>query len=98
MEEFGTWRVAFAVVNFLYAMIGNHQFGIGGSSGLGIAISLFATGLAAVTLALDFDSIDKAISSGAPAKYSWLLAHGLIVTLVWLYLEMLRLLARLRSE
>ena len=90
--------LAFAVVNFLYAMIGNHQFGIGGSSGLGIAISLFATGLAAVTLALDFDSIDKAISSGAPAKYSWLLAHGLIVTLVWLYLEMLRLLARLRSE
>ena len=89
---------AFALVNFLYAMIGGHQFGIGGTGALGIGISLFATGLAAFTLALDFDSIDKAIGSGAPAKYSWLLAHGLIVTLVWLYLEMLRLLARLRSE
>jgi uncharacterized YccA/Bax inhibitor family protein len=90
--------VVFALVNFIFAMVTNTQFGIGGTGGLGIAISLFATGLAAFTLALDFDSIDKAISSGAPAKYSWLLAHGLIVTLVWLYLEMLRLLARLRSE
>ena len=49
-------------------------------------------------LALDFDSIDRAIAAGAPEKYSWLLAHGLIVTLVWLYLEILRLLGRLRSE
>ena len=40
----------------------------------------------------------RAIASGAPQKYSWLLAHGLIVTLVWLYLEILRLLGRLRSE
>lgn len=89
---------AFALVNFIYAMVTSTPFGIGGTGALGIGISLFATGLAAFTLALDFDSIDKAISSGAPQKYSWLLAHGLIVTLVWLYLEMLRLLARLRSE
>ena len=47
---------------------------------------------------LDFDSIDRAIAAGAPEKYSWLLAHGLIVTLVWLYLEILRLLGRLRSN
>jgi uncharacterized YccA/Bax inhibitor family protein len=90
--------LVFALVNFVFAMVTNTPFGIGGTGGLGIAISLFATGLAAFTLALDFDSIDRAISSGAPARYSWLLAHGLIVTLVWLYLEMLRLLGRLRSE
>lgn len=87
----------FALVNFAYAMITSTPFGIGGSGMLGIGISIFATGLAAFTLALDFDSIERAIASGAPQKYSWLLAHGLIVTIVWLYLEMLRLLARLRE-
>lgn len=89
----------FAVVNFAYAWFGGGSpFGFGGSGMLGIGISLFACGLAAFSLALDFDSIDRAIAAGAPQKYSWLLAHGLIVTLVWLYLEILRLLARLRSE
>ena len=80
----------FAFVNFLYAWIGNHAFGIG--------ISIFAIGLASAMLAVDFDSIDRAIAAGAPEKYSWLLAHGLIVTLVWLYLEILRLLGRMRSN
>ena len=51
-----------------------------------------------VSLALDFDAIDQAIATGAPQKYSWLLAHGLIVTLVWLYLEILRLLAKLQDR
>ncbi len=87
----------FAVVNFIFAVVTNTSFGIGGSGGLGIAISVFAVGLASFTLALDFDSIERAIASGAPQKYSWLLAHGLIVTLVWLYIEFLRLFARLRS-
>jgi uncharacterized YccA/Bax inhibitor family protein len=87
----------FAVVNVIFAIVTNTPFGIGGSGGLGIAISLFAVGLAAFTLALDFDAIDYAIRTGAPEKYSWLLAHGLIVTLVWLYIEFLRLFARLRQ-
>ena len=87
----------FAVVNFVFAIVTNTQFGIGGSGGLGIAISLFAVGLASFSLALDFDSIEYAIRNGAPQKYSWLLAHGLIVTLVWLYIEFLRLFARLRE-
>ncbi len=88
----------FALVNLLYAVIGNHAFGIGGTGVLGIGISIFAIGLASAMLAVDFDSIDRAIAAGAPEKYSWLLAHGLIVTLVWLYLEILRLLGRLRSN
>ncbi|MGB7818755.1 MAG: Bax inhibitor-1/YccA family protein [Ornithinibacter sp.] len=87
----------FAVVNFIFAMVTNTAFGFGGSGALGIGISLFAVGLASFTLALDFDSIERAIAMGAPRPYSWLLAHGLIVTLVWLYIEFLRLFARLRE-
>jgi uncharacterized YccA/Bax inhibitor family protein len=87
----------FAVVNFIFAVVTGSMFGFGDAGWLGIGISLFAVGLASFTLALDFDSIEYAIKSGAPQKYSWLLAHGLIVTLVWLYIEFLRLFARLRS-
>ena len=87
----------FAVVNFLFAMFTNTAFGFGGSGPLGIAISVFAVGLASFSLALDFDQIEYAIRTGAPQKYSWLLAHGLIVTVVWLYIEFLRLFARLRE-
>ena len=88
----------FAIVNFVFAMFwADSPFGFGGTGGWGVAISIFAVGLASFTLALDFDSIEGAIRSGAPQKYSWLLAHGLIVTLVWLYIEFLRLFARLRS-
>lgn len=87
----------FAVVNVIFAFATNTPFGIGGSGMLGIGISLFAVGLASFSLALDFDAIEYAIRNGAPQKYSWLLAHGLIVTLVWLYIEFLRLFARLRE-
>ena len=90
--------VIFALVNFVFAVVwSDSPFGFGGSTGWGVAISIFAVGLASFTLALDFDSIERAIATGAPQKYSWLLAHGLIVTLVRLYIEFLRLFARLRS-
>lgn len=88
----------FALVNLVYALVANQSFGLGGTGMLGVGISIFAIGLASAMLAVDFDSIDRAIAAGAPEKYSWLLAHGLIVTLVWLYLEILRLLGRLRSN
>jgi uncharacterized YccA/Bax inhibitor family protein len=88
----------FALINFLYAVIGHHTFGIGGTGALGFFVSIFAIGLASLMLAVDFDSIDRAIAAGAPEKYSWLLAYGLVVTLVWLYLEILRLLGRMRSN
>lgn len=89
----------FMLVNLCYVMFfDGPRFGFGGSGLLGIGISLFAVGLASLTLALDFDNIETALTSGAPEKYSWRLALGLIVTLVWLYIEMLRLLARLRDN
>jgi uncharacterized YccA/Bax inhibitor family protein len=87
----------FALVNFGYAVISGTMYGFGGTGIIGIGISVFAVGLASMTLALDFDAIDYAVRTGAPQKYSWLLAHGLIVTIVWLYIEFLRLLGRLRS-
>ncbi|MEO5745925.1 MAG: Bax inhibitor-1/YccA family protein [Terracoccus sp.] len=72
-------------------------WGFGGSGPLGIGLSVLGVGLAAYSLAIDFDSIDNAVKVGAPAKYSWLLAHGLIVSVVWLYIEFVRLFARLRD-
>ena len=72
-------------------------WGFGGSGMLGIGLSILGVGLAAWSLAFDFDSIDNAVRLGAPAKYSWLLAHGLIVSVVWLYIEFVRLFARLRD-
>lgn len=88
----------FMLANLAYVMFfGGPRFGFGGSGIVGIGISLFAVGLASLTLALDFDNIDRAVATGAPQKYSWRLALGLIVTLVWLYIEMLRLLGRLRE-
>lgn len=72
-------------------------WGFGDSGGLGIILSLLGVGLASYSLAIDFDSIDHAVQVGAPQKYSWLLAHGLIVSIVWLYIEFVRLFARLRE-
>jgi uncharacterized YccA/Bax inhibitor family protein len=87
----------FGLVNVVMAFMGvGSGFGIGGKGPMGIAISVLGVGLASYSLAIDFDSVDRAIKAQMPEKYSWLLAHGFIVTLVWLYLEFLRLLARLR--
>ena len=72
-------------------------WGFGGSGPLGIGLSILGVGLASYSLAIDFDTIDNAVKVGAPQKYSWLLAHGLIVSIVWLYIEFVRLFARLRD-
>lgn len=89
----------FALINLGYMLFfDGSPFGFGGTGMLGIGISLFAIGLASLMLTLDFDNIQKAIDSGAPVAWGWTLAIGLVITLVWLYLEILRLLGRLRSE
>ena len=64
---------------------------------LGVIIGVFAVGLAAICLIMDFDAIKRGVEQGAPARYAWSAAFGLLVTLVWLYLEFLRLLAILRG-
>jgi uncharacterized YccA/Bax inhibitor family protein len=67
-------------------------------SALGIGFSVFVIVIAALNLVLDFDFIEKGAEHGAPKYMEWYGAFGLIVTLVWLYLEILRLLSKLRSR
>ncbi|MET4058965.1 putative YccA/Bax inhibitor family protein [Arthrobacter sp. UYP6] len=65
---------------------------------LGIIIGLFAVGLAAFSLIMDFTSIEQGVQAGAPQRYSWTAAFGLTVTLVWLYVEIIRILAIIRGD
>lgn len=65
---------------------------------IGIGISLFIIGIATLNLLLDFDSFEKAAAMRAPQYFEWYCATGLIVTLVWIYIEVLRLLAILSSN
>ena len=69
------------------------------SSGpVGIGFSLFVVGIASLNLVLDFDFIEEGAEMGAPKYMEWYGAFGLLVTLIWLYLEILRLLAKLSSR
>jgi uncharacterized YccA/Bax inhibitor family protein len=68
------------------------------SGPMGIAFSLFVVVIAALNLVLDFDFIEQGVGAGAPRYMEWYAAFGLMVTLIWLYLEILRLLMKLRSR
>lgn len=65
---------------------------------LGIGFSVLVAGLAAFNLALDFDFIERGAKQGLDKNFEWFAAFGLLVTIVWLYLELLRLLAKLRDR
>jgi uncharacterized YccA/Bax inhibitor family protein len=71
---------------------------INGSGPIGIIFSLVVVGIAALNLVLDFDFIENGVASGAPKWMEWYAAFGLTVTLVWLYIEVLRLLAKMRRN
>ena len=66
------------------------------SSMLSIGFSLFVVVIASLNLVMDFDFIEEGAANGAPKYMEWYAAFGLLVTLVWLYLEFLRLLAKMR--
>jgi uncharacterized YccA/Bax inhibitor family protein len=68
------------------------------SGPVGITFSLIVVGIAALNLVLDFDFIENGIALGAPKWMEWYAAFGLTVTLVWLYIEILRLLAKMRRN
>nr|WP_263597505.1 Bax inhibitor-1/YccA family protein [Pelagicoccus enzymogenes] len=70
-----------------------HESGI-----VGIGFSLFVVVIAALNLVLDFDFIENGAAKGAPKYLEWYGAFGLLVTLIWLYIELLRLLSKLRSR
>jgi len=85
-----------AVVSLVSSFItGTSIYSIGG---LGLIIATGGMVLAAFFLILDFDSIQKGIAAGAPESESWRAAFGLMVTIVWLYLEVLRVLSILRGN
>lgn len=65
---------------------------------LGIGFSLFVITIAALNLVLDFDFIEHGVEQGAPKQMEWYAAFGLVVTLIWLYVAILRLLSKLRSR
>jgi len=84
-----TWILGFFGVQIPY---------IHGSGLIGIGFSLFVVGLASLNLVLDFDLIENGAKVGAPKYMEWFGAFALMVTLVWLYIEILRLLAKINSR
>jgi len=104
-----TRMVVAGMIGVLVLMLGNFvlaMFNVGGGEGLGlrsggplaIIFSLVCIGLAAFSFLLDFDSADQMIRAGAPEKAAWGVALGLTVTLVWLYIEILRLLSYFQND
>lgn len=91
--------LAFSLVNVVMSFfVASEGFGPLRNGPVGVLVGLFAVGLAAASLIMDFDSIKRGVEQGVPAKFAWSAAFGLIVTLVWLYLEILRILAILRGS
>ena len=64
---------------------------------IGIGFSLLVVGIASFNLMLDFDMIERGVVAGAPKYLEWYSAFGLMVTIVWMYIEMLRLIAKVRN-
>ncbi|OBI49517.1 Bax inhibitor-1/YccA family protein [Mycobacterium sp. E796] len=104
-----TRMVVAALFGALFLMLGNFvlaMFHVGGGTGLGlrsggpiaIIFSLVMIAIAAFSFLIDFDAADQMIRAGAPEKAAWGIALGLTVTLVWLYLEILRLLSYLQND
>ncbi len=85
----GAWLLSFFHVGVPF---------INGASPLGIGFSVVVVGIAAFNLLLDFDMIERGAAGGAPQYMEWYGAFGLMVTLVWMYVEMLRLLAKLQQR
>ncbi|HEY4380167.1 MAG TPA: Bax inhibitor-1/YccA family protein, partial [Acidobacteriaceae bacterium] len=89
---------AFYVLELLLSFAGIRFAAINGSGWIGIGFSLFVVAIAALNLVLDFDFIEQGVAVGAPKYMEWYGAFGIMVTLVWLYLEILRLLSKMRSR
>jgi uncharacterized YccA/Bax inhibitor family protein len=86
------------LANLVFSLFGADLPFLHDTGPIGIAISLAIVGVAAFNLLLDFDFIERGVAAGAPAKVEWYAAFGLLVTIVWLYLELLRLLAILQGR
>ena len=101
--------LVFSLINVVMMMFGAFPAGSGGPFGmlssvhimgipLGVIIGVVVVIMAAYSLVLDFDSIQQGVRNGAPRKYGWLSAFGIMVTVVWLYVEILRIRSYFRSN
>src|SRR6266702_136577 len=90
--------MVFYLLQMLLGFFGVRFLAVNGSGTIGIVFSLFIVGIAALNLVLDFDSIERGVNYGAPKYMEWYGAFGIMVTLIWLYLEILRLLSKMRSR
>ena len=86
------------LASFVMSFFGGGFGFIHSNGAFGIGFSVFVIIIAALNLVLDFDFIEEGAERGAPKYMEWYAAFGLLVTLVWLYIEILRLLAKLRSR
>ncbi len=86
------------LLQFVLGFFGSGIPFINGNGMLGIGFSLLSTGLAAFFLLLDMDRVEQMVKSGMPKALEWYGAFGFLVTLVWLYMEMLRLLSKLQKR
>ena len=91
--------VGVMLVNFLLSITGVLDgAGLRGMDGLGLVVSAIAVVLAVFMLIMDFDFVERGVEAGLPERESWRAAFGLTVTLVWLYIELLRIIAILRGQ
>jgi uncharacterized YccA/Bax inhibitor family protein len=88
----------FYVAELVLGFFGIHFAAINGSGGIGIAFSLFVVVIASLNLVLDFDFIERGAQSNAPKYMEWYGGFALMVTLIWLYLEILNLLGKSRRR
>ena len=90
--------MVFYLFSFIINLFGGGVSFLHSTSLLSIGFSIFAAGLAAMNLAIDFDFIERGAKQGLPKGMEWFAAVALVVTLVWLYLELLRLLSKLQRR
>ncbi|MGH3870019.1 MAG: Bax inhibitor-1/YccA family protein [Pseudonocardiaceae bacterium] len=90
--------VGLMLINLIASFFTAGGLGLRDGGPLAIIFSLVCIGIAAFSFLLDFDAADEAIRAGAPEKTAWYIAFGLTVTLVWLYLEILRLLSYFQGD
>jgi uncharacterized YccA/Bax inhibitor family protein len=89
--------VALSLLDFVLQFFGS-SFGFNGFGTMGLISSVVGLGLGVLMLILDFDFVERGIAAGLPERESWRAAFGLTVTIVWIYIELLRLLAIMRGD
>jgi uncharacterized YccA/Bax inhibitor family protein len=89
--------VALSLLDFVLSLFGS-SFGFNGFGAVGLIASIAGLGIGVLMLILDFDYVERGIAAGLPEQESWRAAFGLSVTIVWLYIEILRILAILRGD